>query len=112
MSMLLPFLVCFLMSIFSSVIWWRTLSSPYAYGTLSFLICLGVHRLLQFFAELFKMFGLAGYFLEYKERGNATEEILKALSTEALVLSVLLVAFGTPLLLLLKNLLLKSKELL
>ena len=100
------------MSVVSSAIWWRTLSSPYIYGGLSLLICLGLHRVLQSFAELIKMFGSAGYFLVYKERAPATEEILKTLNTETFVLSVLLVALGTPLLFLLRNLLLRSNELL
>ena len=97
-SLVLPFMACVLVVVISSALWWRSLSSPYAYASFALLAMLALHRLLQAAAELFKFFTHGGYFLEYQQRPeDFAHQVERHLTVEALLISLALVLLGWPL---------------
>lgn len=96
--MALPFLVAFLISIITPWMWRRVLASPVKFGVFSFLMLLGLHRVIQALVELWKSLQLSGYFLEYEKSPAAIELIMRQLTIEALVVSLMLVITGIPIL--------------
>lgn len=97
-SLLLPFMACVLVVSVTSALWWRSLTSPYAYASFTFLAMLGLHRLLQAAAEFVKFFTHGGYFLEYQQRPeDFARQVERHLTVEALLISLALVVLGWPL---------------
>jgi hypothetical protein len=102
-SALLPYVACLLLVIATSVVWWRTLQSPWVFVVVGLLAVLGVHRVLQLATELGKTFGGRGYFLEAPTTAAAVQLAQKGLLVEALATSAALLVLGFPLLLWLKR---------
>jgi len=93
-SMALPFLLCAGMAAITSWLWWPTLSSPWLFAGVGFLGTLGLHRLLQAFAEFIKLFAPGGYLLEARERPTALHLAKESLNIETFILSAVLVCSG------------------
>ena len=96
----LPFLAALVLSIGCSILWWRSFQSPWQFFVLALLLLLGLHRIVQVAAELFKLLQseFAGYFLEYQKPPNLRDVIFEQITVEALVVAGLVVVAGIPLL--------------
>jgi len=108
LALVLPFVLCAVMSGTASLLWWRTLANPAAFGVVALLATLGLHSLLQAVAEFLKLFTGGGYFLEARERPDVVQLAKEGLNTEVVVLCVLLVALGIPLLYWLRSAMVKA----
>ena len=108
LALVLPFVLCVVMSGTASLLWWKALASPVAFGVLALLATLGLHRVLQAIAEFAKLFTGGGYFLEARERPDLVQLAKGSLNTELVVLCVLLVALGIPLLYWLRSAMVKA----
>jgi hypothetical protein len=77
------------------------------FAVAGFLLCLGLHRVLQAITEFVKLFTGGGYFLEAREKPDVVQLAKETLNTETLVLCFLLVVVGIPLLLWLRSAMVK-----
>jgi hypothetical protein len=109
-SMLLPVAVCLLLAGITATLWWSSFSNPWLYLTLSVLTLLGLHRVLQFLAEVVKLFpGTGGYFLEARRDPVRFVELAQeSLTIEAFIVSGLVVATGVPVLMALRTALVRA----
>ncbi|MCR6477267.1 hypothetical protein NU688_13990 [Variovorax sp. ZS18.2.2] len=103
LSLVLPFAVCVLLVGITSAFWWGKLQKPWAYVTFAFLAVLGLHRVLQAGADFIGLIASAstpgGYFLEYQQsQPDLVQMVERSLTTEALLVSTVLVVAGWPLL--------------
>ncbi|QHJ00397.1 hypothetical protein GT347_21895 [Xylophilus rhododendri] len=106
-SLILPFIVCFLLVGGTAMLWWTRLSTPWAYVAFGFLGVLGLHRCLLAIAELVKLFSGGGYFLEYQKRADVAKLMEKSLTGEAFAVSVALAIIGWFLLIWLKTIMVR-----
>jgi len=96
--LLVPLLLSATMTAIASIWWWRTLAMPWFFTFVALLAMLGLHRVLQFLAELFKVATAGGYILEARPRPDPSQFLRESLSTELLVVCLLMLVVGTPLL--------------
>lgn len=98
LSMVLPVATSLLLAGAASALWWGTLRSPWAYLTFSVLTMLGVQRVLQMVLEVTKIALPGGYFLEHRPAPDVLQAARESITTESLVMCVLLLAIGAQLL--------------
>ena len=108
LALVLPFVLCAVMSGTASLLWWKTLANPATFGVLTLFATLGLHRVLQAVAEFVKLFTGGGYFLEAREGPDVVQLAKESLNTEVVVLCVLLVTLGVPLLYWLRSAMVKA----
>lgn len=94
----LPFVVCVLVSLGASLMWWQTMHAPWSFLLLSLLAMLGLHRMLQILSSFVGLFFHGGYFLEYRPPTDALTRMKEAITGETIVVCFALVVFGIPLL--------------
>jgi hypothetical protein len=105
----LPFLTSLLLAGVFSVLWWQTFHSPWQFFVFALLLLLGLHRVVQVFAEVVKLVRteLGGYFLESRKGADLYERVQDQLTVEAFVIAGAVVVVGIPLLFWLRSALLK-----
>lgn len=88
-SVFLPFLLAGLVALTAAVLWRQTLPKPFFFFVLSFVLVLGVHRVVQAAVEIGKFLWPAGggYFLEYRANPGAFEAVERELTREAFALA-------------------------
>ena len=108
-QLFLPFAACLGLSALTAGLWWSSLHSPWTYGLLSFLILLGLDRVIKAFVEFLNLFGAGrSYFLiRAKEPARFAQVLTDAMTIEALVITVIVLVAGYPILRALRSLLLK-----
>lgn len=97
-DMALPFAICILVSLGTSLMWWQTMSSPWSFLLLALLAMLGLHRMIQMLASFLDLFRGGGYFLEYRTPTDALTRMKEGITGETIAVCIALVVLGIPLL--------------
>lgn len=104
-SVFLPFLLAAVVAVAASVLWRDTLPRPFFFLVLSFVLVLGVHRLVQAVAEIGKAAwpGGGGFLLEHQAKSSAYEAVERQLTLEAFVIALVVTVLSYFLLVALRN---------
>ena len=104
-SVFLPFLLAGVVAVAVAVLWRDTLPRPFFFFALSFVLVLGVHRVVQAVVEIGKFVwpGGGGYFLEYQAKPSAYEAVESQLTLEAFVVALVTAVLSYFLLVFLRN---------
>jgi hypothetical protein len=104
-SVFLPFLLAAAVAGAVSVLWRDVLPRPFFFSVVSFVLVLGVHRLVQAVVEIGKIAwpGGGGYFLEYQPKPNAYEAVERQLTLEAFAVAFFVAVLSYFLLVALRN---------
>ena len=103
-ALVLPTVVCLLLTAVTAALWWKSMAAPWQYVALAALVCLGLHRVLQVTAELIKKTAfVGGYFVARRDKPDFAQLVEEAFTIEAILVSILLVAIAAPTLVWLKN---------
>lgn len=89
-SALLPFVLAAALAVAAAVLWRDTLPRPLLFFTLSFVLVLGVHRVVQAVVDIGKAAWprAGGYFLDYQANSTAYEAVARQLTLEASVIAL------------------------
>lgn len=109
LAIALPFLTSLVLAGVFSALWRQSLQSSWQFFVFALLLLLGLHRVVQVFAEIVKLVRteLGGYFLESRKGADFYERVQEQLTVEAFVIAGAVVVIGIPLLFWLRNALLK-----
>jgi hypothetical protein len=96
----LPFLTSLVLAGVFSALWRQSLQSPWQFFVFALLLLLGLHRVVQVFAEVVKLVRteLGGYFLEVRKGADFYKRVQEQLTVEAFVIAGVVVVVGIPLL--------------
>lgn len=96
----LPFLASLVLAGVCSAFWWKSFQSPWQFFVFALLVLLGLHRVVQVFAEAAKLLRteFGGYFLEVRKGADFYERVQEQLTLEAFVIAGVVVVVGIPLL--------------
>jgi hypothetical protein len=95
-SVFLPFLLALAVAGSAALLWRDALPRPLFFFALSFILVLGLHRVVQAVVEIGKIAwpGGGGYFLEYQAKPSGFEAVERQLTVEALAIAILVAALS------------------
>lgn len=104
-SVFLPFLTAAVLAVAVSVLWRDMLPRPFFFFAVSFVLVLGVHRVVQAVVEIGRVAwpGGGGYFLEYQAKLSAYASLERQLTIEAFVIAIVVAVLSYFLLVALRN---------
>jgi len=104
-AVFLPFLLAVVLAGAVSVLWREVLPRPFFFFAVSFVLVLGLHRLVQAVVEIGKLVWLetGGYFLEYQAKPSAYEAVERQLTMEAFVIALVVAVLSYVLLMALRT---------
>jgi len=103
LSEVLPYLVCGLIAASATLIWRQSLTAPWSFCGVAFLLSLGLAEVILWAVSLIKVVGGGPIFLQMA-KPRAVEELADSgITAEAGIVSALVVLLGVPLLIWIKG---------